>query len=108
MACLAIFLWILRILLSLVLGLVILVAFLAWMVVVALQGVLDYRVYADALAEQDAYERLYSEVFPAVSPDNPIRAGMEQVPGVPYDDQVLFAAADSSAGLLAGADGKSA
>ena len=83
-------LWIIRVLLSFFLGLVVLVAFLAWMAATSLHSLLDYRIYADALEEQDFYERIYSEVFPSVSPDNPIRAALEQVPGVPYEDQVAL------------------
>ena len=81
-------LWILRSLLSLVLGLLVFGAFLAHMAFGVLDGLFDDRTYADALAEQDAYRRLYSEVLLDPSLESFFREWFEQVPAVSHSEQV--------------------
>ena len=77
-------LWILRSVLSFVLGLLVFGAFLVYVVFSALNGLFDDRVYADALVEADAYQRLYSQAYAIAWED------FGEIPGVSYADLVAM------------------
>ena len=81
-------LWILRSLLSFVLGLLFFGAFLVHVAFGVLDGLFNDQSYADALVEQDAYRRLYSEVLLDPSLESLFREWFEQVPAVSHSEQV--------------------
>ena len=76
--------WILRSVLSFVLGLLVFGAFLVYVVFSALNGLFDDRVYADALVEADAYQRVYSQADAIAWED------FGEIPGVSYADLVAM------------------
>ena len=80
--------WILRSVLSFVLGLLVFGAFLAYLVIGVLDGLFNDRIYADALTEQDAYQRLYSEVLPDPGFESLFKEWFERVPAVSHSEQV--------------------
>ena len=79
-------LWILRSLLSFILGLLVFGAFLVHVVFGVLDGLFNDWTYADALAEQDAYQRLYSEVLLDPGFEALFQDWFERVPAVSHSE----------------------